>query len=80
MNNLTLKMYGTDATEQNVRHRLYRANCKALQLQKIIKIVFSVDYGMQSAQERTELQKEAFQCDALDILRDIQQFTVTELS
>ena len=42
---------------------------------KSSKFFFSVSYGIYFGQGRTELQKEAFQCDALDILRDIKPIT-----
>ena len=42
---------------------------------KSSKFFFSVGYGIYFGQGRTELQKEAFQCDALDILRDIKPIT-----
>ena len=42
---------------------------------KSLKLFFLVGYDIYFCQGGTELQKEAFQCDTLDILRDIKQIT-----
>ena len=57
-------MYGIDATEENVRHS---NDCR-----KSSKFFFRSVMAYILA---TELWKESFQCDALDILREIKQIT-----
>ena len=49
--------------------------CITSDCRKSSKFLFSVGHGIYFGQGRTELEKKAFQYDALDILRDIKQIT-----
>ena len=60
-------MYGTDLQEKCMELQLTAENHQ---------ILFSVSSGICFSQGRTELQKETFKSDALDILREIKQITV----
>ena len=49
--------------------------CITSDCRKSSKLFFSVRCGIYFGQGRIELWKEAFQCNALDILRDMKQIT-----
>ena len=53
--------------------------CITSDCRKSSKFFFSVGHGIYFGQGRTELEKKAFQYDALDILRDIKQITAYQV-